>query len=102
MGVRVIGGVVEIAVTGAPRRAAATGPTLTFAGDLGTWRLAGAPAGNTTWTEPLTDEAAGRLVALLSGGVATLSGSPPSRVVIPPAGARGQTWFSCVRAQLVL
>ncbi len=73
---------------------------LKFTGPAGSWTTQGAVSGRTVGaTSPMDEEAAGRALVLLSGGVLRAGTLPP--LAIPAAGARGSKWFECVRRQLL-
>jgi len=102
MTLRVTQTAVEIAAT-APGRPPRPGAALGFTGTLASWTLAGRSNGpRMAWSEPLTDEAAGRVVALLSGGLVTVPAEPAASLRLPPAGPAGQAWFGCVRTLLLI
>ena len=73
-------------------------------GPAGSWTAAAVAGGRSaTAKAPMDEDAAGRMLVLLSGG--TLQAGLPRAglptLAIPAAGARGSTWFGCVRKQLL-
>jgi len=78
---------------------------LSFSGRAGEWRIAavGGADGAITVQQPLDEVAAGRVLALLGGGIAAAEGRgvvlPQLR--LPASGSAGWAWFECVRRLLL-
>ncbi len=75
-----------------------------LAGSAGAWTASGVVGrGIAVSKSPMDEDAAGRILVLLSGGTVQ-AGLPRMNLptlAIPSAGARGTTWFGCVRKQLL-
>jgi len=84
-----------------------TRPTfnLSFSGSEGEWRLAAVRGsdGAITVQQPLDEVAAGRVLALLGGGIATAEGRGVTlpQLRLPASGSAGRAWFECVRRLLL-
>lgn len=88
-----------------PRLAAARGraAVLRFQGTAGSWVIPAGGRGRTLdASSPLTEEAAGQVLVLLSGGVLQpgRAGIGWPSLALPSAGPAGKAWFDCVRRQL--
>jgi hypothetical protein len=85
---------------GLPRK----GTLIDFAGESGNWSVTahGPSRHKATASEPMSEDAAGRVLVLLSGGVVHFGeprdGLPALRV--PNGGAPARLWFECVRHDL--
>ena len=88
------------AYRGLPRK----GTLIDFTGGSGSWSVAahGPSRHEATASEPMSEDAAGRVLVLLSGGTVRFGeprdGLPALRV--PAGGAPARLWFECVRRDL--
>lgn len=78
---------------------------LSFTGPAGEWRVAAVkgPDGAITAQRPLDEVSAGRILALLAGGLAAAEGQSVTlpQLRLPPSGSAGPAWFECVRRLLL-
>jgi hypothetical protein len=78
---------------------------LSFTGPEGEWRIAAVRGsdGAITVQQPLDEVAAGRILALLGGGIAAAEGASVTlpQLRLPPSGSAGRAWFECVRRLLL-
>ncbi len=96
---------IELKVSGLPALATPAGRRVAwvFSGAAGHWRLLSAARASHDLVAYIApgERSAGRVLALLSGGMLTVGDAPPAqrRLRLPASGAAGQTWFDCVRSQ---
>lgn len=78
---------------------------LSFTGPAGEWRIAAVRGsdGAMTAQQPLDEVAAGRILALLGGGIVAAEGPGVTlpQLRLPPGGSAGRDWFECVRRLLL-
>jgi hypothetical protein len=96
---------IELKLSGLPALADHAGHRVAwmFSGSAGHWRLLSAVRASHDLVAYIApgERSAGRVLALLSGGMLTIGEAPPGqrRLRLPASDAAGQTWFDCVRSQ---
>ena len=71
-----------------------------LSGPAGSWSLPARAAGRAIQvSRPMDEDAASRILVLLSGG--TVAAGKAGGLTLPPAGDAGRAWFECVRRQLL-
>ena len=80
------------------------GVPISFTGAGGNWSVAGHMTGkhSASVRQPMTADAAGRVLVLLEGGMLRFGGAAANvpRLRVPASAAAGRAWFDCVQQAL--